>query len=295
MAGVVGVEPTPTVLETGTLPLRHTPMCLLILSHGSPFYKPKFMKSLDYDLYLKQRKKIGSGSRATIYLWQDYAYKYYGDNYLQFWIDHEYEVQKQIINTNLNVARFYETSFEKTIKMDYIEGETISNLLLKDNSNKIFELFMEEFDKIHEIKNLDLDDLSTFLIQQINKSRVSNSQKELGLEYLNIINNINEDDVLCHMDYHFLNTMYDGNKIYVLDWFDGKNGKKILDFARTYVLIYQYGKEYKEIYLNRILNDYGYSKELFKKAIYINAINRLQNFDNEQMQTLMHLIEEDKW
>ena len=295
MAGVVGVEPTPTVLETGTLPLRHTPMCLLILSHGSPFYKTKFMKSPDYDLYLKQRKKIGSGSRATIYLWQDYAYKYYGDNYLQSWIDHEYEVQKQIINTNLNVARFYETFFEKTIKMDYIEGETISNLLLKDNSNKIFELFMEEFDKIHEIKNLDLDDLSTFLIQQINKSRVSNSQKELGLEYLNIINNINEDDVLCHMDYHFLNTMYDGNKIYVLDWFDGKNGKKILDFARTYVLIYQYGKEYKEIYLNRILNDYGYSKELFKKAIYINAINRLQNFDNEQMQTLMHLIEEDKW
>ena len=295
MAGVVGVEPTPTVLETGTLPLRHTPMCLLILSHGSPFYKPKFMKSLDYDLYLKQRKKIGSGSRATIYLWQDYAYKYYGDNYLQFWIDHEYEVQKQIINTNLNVARFYETSFEKTIKMDYIEGETISNLLLKDNSNKIFELFMKEFNKIHEIKNLDLDDLSSFLIQQINKSRVSNKQKELGLEYLNIINNVDEDNVLCHMDYHFLNTMYDGNKIYVLDWFDGKNGKKILDFARTYVLIYQYGKEYKEIYLNRILNDYGYSKELFKKAVYINAINRLQNFDNEQMQTLMHLIEEDKW
>ncbi len=294
MAGVVGVEPTPTVLETGTLPLRHTPMCLLILSHGSPFYKTK-MKSLDYDLYLKQRKKIGSGSRATIYLWQGYAYKYYGDNYLQSWIDHEYEVQKQIINTNLNVARFYETSFEKTIKMDYIEGETISNLLLKDNSNKIFELFMKEFNRIHEIKNLDLDDLSTFLIQQINKSRVSNSQKELGLEYLNIINNIDEDNVLCHMDYHFLNTMYDGNKIYVLDWFDGKNGKKILDFARTYVLIYQYGKEYKDIYLNRILNDYGYSKELFKKAIYINDINRLQNFDNEQMQTLMHLIEEDKW
>lgn len=252
------------------------------------------MKSPDYDLYLKQRKKIGSGSRATIYLWQDYAYKYYGDNYLQSWIDHEYEVQKQIINTNLNVARFYETSFEKTIKMDYIEGETISNLL-KDNSDKIFELFMKEFDKIHEIKNLDLDDLSTFLIQQINRSRVNDSQKKLGLEYLNIINNINEDDVLCHMDYHFLNTMYDGNKIYVLDWFDGKNGKKILDFARTYVLIYQYGKEYKDIYLNRILNDYGYSKELFKKAVYINAINRLQKFDNEQMQTLMHLIEEDKW
>ena len=49
MAGVEGVEPTPTVLETDVLPLYYTPMCLLILSYWFAFRKIfKDNKSMRY-------------------------------------------------------------------------------------------------------------------------------------------------------------------------------------------------------------------------------------------------------
>lgn len=41
MAGVAGVEPTLTVLETAVLPLNYTPKCLLIISDNIVMYKKK--------------------------------------------------------------------------------------------------------------------------------------------------------------------------------------------------------------------------------------------------------------
>ncbi len=41
MAGVAGVEPTLTVLETAVLPLNYTPKRLLIISDNIVMYKKK--------------------------------------------------------------------------------------------------------------------------------------------------------------------------------------------------------------------------------------------------------------
>lgn len=249
-----------------------------------------------YDVFLKERKQIGGGSRSIVHSWNNYAYKCYGDDYLQEWIDREYIIQKQIIKTELNVVKFYRTSFPNTMKMDLIMGKTISDLLFSDDEKKIFNLFMEEFDKIHGIKNLDLEDLSDFLKSQVKKANVTSAQRQRALRYIDTIDNkADEEIVLCHMDYHFLNTMYDNEKVYILDWFDARNGRKIYDFARTYVIIYQYATGYKSKYLKRVLNKYGYDKEIFKQAVYVNAVNRLQNYENKKMRQLLKLIENNKW
>ncbi len=39
MAGVVGIEPTSTVLETGVLPLYYTPRCYNIISKSAKYCK----------------------------------------------------------------------------------------------------------------------------------------------------------------------------------------------------------------------------------------------------------------
>lgn len=250
----------------------------------------------NYDRYLKERIQIGSGSRSQVYSWNNYAYKCYSQDYKKDWIKHEYDVQKQINDTNLNVVKFYDTSFENTTKMDLIKGKTIAYMLLNEDKQIPFDLFMNEYDKIHEIKDLDLEDVSDFLIRQVNNANVTHKQKQKALNYIDDIENtVNEDKVLCHMDYHFLNTMYDGDKVFILDWFDAKNGKKIYDFSRTYVIMFQYAAGYKLRFLKRVLNKYAYDKELFKKAVYINAVNRLQNFENKKMRHLIDLIEQDKW
>jgi hypothetical protein len=43
MAGVVGVEPTSTVLETGALPLNYTPKRHLILTYARFHFKKELL------------------------------------------------------------------------------------------------------------------------------------------------------------------------------------------------------------------------------------------------------------
>ena len=95
------------------------------------------------------------------------------------------------------------------------------------------------------------------------------------------------------MDYHFLNTLKKDNSIYIIDWIDARNGKAILDYARTYVIIYEYAKGFKHKYLKEMLK--RYNEDIFEKAIYVNAINRIKEHDSKRVRELLNAIENNKF
>lgn len=249
-----------------------------------------------YKQFLEERKLIAAGSTADIYYWQGFAYKCFNDGYPDEWIEHEYNVQKQIVKSKLNVAKYYRSGFKRIIKMDYLKGKSLASSYSKDNINELLEDFINQFIKIHEVNNLKLEKLSDFLKKQITKAPVESKQKTKAKNYIKEIETkVKETDCLCHMDYHFLNTMYVKNDIYVIDWVDARSGKAIYDYARTYVMIYEYAAGFKHKYLKKILALMNYDKDIFTKAIYVNAINRLEENDDKRVRKLIELIEEGKF
>ena len=240
-----------------------------------------------YKKFLEDRILIGKGAMSSVFLWNKKAYKCFDDNYPKTWIDYEYKVQNEICKSKLNVPKYYKCSFKNTIKMDYIDGKTTADMISIYGKDKVLEDFINYQEKIHEVKDLDLEELSSFLRKQIRKANITDIQKKNALAYLTEINKTKEDKVLCHMDYHFLNTMYMNEEIYVIDWIDAKIGKAILDYARTYVITYEYAPGFKNKYLKQILKRNNYNKELFKKAVYVNAINRIVEHDSKRIRKLL--------
>ena len=249
-----------------------------------------------YETFLKQRKLINSGMTSSVYFWNGYAYKCFIDNYPEDWIEYEYKTQKQIAKSKLNIAKYYRSEFKHTLKMDYIKGKSLASKFNENNKDLLLDSFINEFIKVHKVKNLDLENLSEFLKSQIEKAPVNTQQKNKAKKYIKEIEKqVKEDDTLCHMDYHFLNTMVSNKQIYIMDWVDARNGKAIYDYARTYVMIYEYAAGFKQGYLKRILAMNLYSKEVFEKAVYVNAINRLEECDDKRVRKLIELIETNKW
>lgn len=67
-------------------------------------------------------------------------------------------------------------------------------------------------------------------------------------------------------------------------------GKPIWDYARTYVIFYEYAAGLKRKYMKRVLDLEGYSEEIFMKAVYVNAINRLNELDTKRIRQLIGLL-----
>ena len=81
--------------------------------------------------------------------------------------------------------------------------------------------------------------------------------------------------------------MYAGNDVHIIDWTNAKNGKPIWDYARTYVIFYEYAAGMKTKYLKKVLALTKYLKETFMKAVYVNAIYRLTEHDTKRVRQLM--------
>ena len=90
------------------------------------------------------------------------------------------------------------------------------------------------------------------------------------------------------MDYHFLNVLFGEDKIYIIDWVNAKNGKAIWDYARTYVIFYEYAAGMKTKYLKEVLRREQYSKELFMRAVYASAVFRLTEHDTRRVRQLIN-------
>lgn len=241
-----------------------------------------------YDDFLSERVEIGAGMVARVYVWNGYAYKCFPNGYPQEWIEYEFRQQNEICKSELPTPHYYKSDFPYTIKMDLITGVSMVKRFDIVDKEAVLDDFMMWFQKIHSVENLKLDNLSKCLLKQIDNVPADEAQKEYARQCINEIEQtVNEDNVLCHMDYHMLNVMYENDDVWIIDWVNAKNGKPIWDYARTYVILYEYAAGIKRNFLKRVLSLEGYSEKVFMKAIYVNAIYRLAEHDTEQIRQLI--------
>lgn len=241
-----------------------------------------------YEDFLKNRYEIGSGMTAKVYSYHGFAYKCYAEDCPKEWIDYEYEIQHEIMKSELPVPCYYESEFPKSIKMDFINGISMYERLLDVGKDIVMTEMMEWFEKIHQVKGLKLHCVLKYIQNRIEQAPIGKEEIELAVQCLSKVENeVNEPDVLCHMDYHFLNLLFEEDKIFIIDWVNAKNGKAIWDYARSYVIIYEYAAEMAPMYFNEVKKRRRYPKELFMMAVYVSAIFRLTEHDNQRIRQLI--------
>lgn len=268
---------------------------------------------------------IGQGRESKVYLWDGFAYKCFPSNYPKNLIDYEINIQNAIYAAGVPTISYYESEIPYSIKMDYLSGVHIGEKFLNRNYkdekssnpnliededqninekyNKALEVMMPLFYQIHSTKEDDIINafdkiqksshkstdfsimhLNTFLISEINTIDIENSIKQTAIEY---ISDIKDEKLLCHMDYHFFNIMYAFNKYYVIDWKDSKIGNPILDYARSYVILYEFANEFSKIYLKSIKKQCQFDELDLSKAIYVMATHRLKERNSDKVKELI--------
>ena len=63
-----------------------------------------------------------------------------------------------------------------------------------------------------------------------------------------------------------------------------------LDFSRTYVIFYEFAPGLKTKLLKQICALTGYPEDIFMKAVYVNALHRLNQSDTERTRKLVELL-----
>ena len=240
--------------------------------------------------FIDERIEIGAGMVAKVYSWNGYAYKCFHEGYPKEWIDYEYSQQNEVCKSGLPVPHYYESEFPNSIKMDLVSGISMFERSEVTGKDAVMSDYMTWFQRIHEVKGLNLHSVSKYLYKQMDMAPVTEEQRTYAKQcYEDVEREVCEEEVLCHMDYHFLNVMYEGDDIRIIDWMNAKNGKPIWDYARTYVILYEYAAGLKRRYLKQVLTLEGYSEEIFRKAVHVSAVHRLNEQDTKRIRQLLQL------
>lgn len=235
-----------------------------------------------------QGKLIGEGFQAKIYYYEGYAYKVFNEDYPIESINYEFNMQNEINKTNLNVVKYYKTDDDHMLKMDFIDGITISEKLrsAKGFKNGLIDIINIQ-KEIHKVENLNLPKVNSCYKDQINKCTVNEDYKIRAINYLD---SIEEKNNLCHLDIHPLNIMYSKGEYVIIDWPNAKCGNPIHDFARTYVVLYEHAYRLSITYLSLLKKDSEIDNNELSKAIFIAALFRYNDFKNEK---LIKVLEEN--
>lgn len=237
----------------------------------------------------QERVLIGEGRRAKVYRWNDFAYKCFDNHYPDDWITYEMKIQNIIHELNLKTVQYYTSEIPHSIKMDFISGITIADRVRKEKYKNGMEDLLSVQLKIHENRNVDLPRLKPSLITHFNRYDGEPAQKELAMQY---IMEIEDKDILCHLDYHFLNLMYADNEYFIIDWMNAKLGNPIFDFARTYVILYQHANRASKKYLTLVKKLKAFSLTELQKAIYVMALHRLAEDSSDKVKELINVTYE---
>ncbi|WHY31561.1 aminoglycoside phosphotransferase family protein [Bacillus wiedmannii] len=197
---------------------------------------------------------IAKGNTAEIYLCDNKVVKLF-EQYLPN-TESLYEAQKQkyAYSRDLHVPKVFEVTEiqgRQAIIMEYVEGESVGELLL-NNLNKAeyyINICVNEQKKIHAIRvNTDeIESMRERLERQIKS--VHKLDKKQKKSILNKLHSIKFEPRLCHGDFHPFNLILSEKNVNIIDWVDACSGDIRADVFRTYLLYTQSYIELAEMYL----------------------------------------------
>ncbi len=232
----------------------------------------------------EERHLIGKGRMADVYMWNGYAYKCFKKDYPDEWIEYEKDIMKKISNEKLPADKYFDSDIPRSIKMEYIDGCTLAERMRKEKYKDGLKDLIDISEEIHNVHGMELQSIEPMLEEAIANASIKENIREMAKDYLN---QIPQMDTLCHLDYHFENIMYSDKGYTVIDWINAKNGNPVFDYARTYVIMYEFIKMFSKTYLKMLYSQKLCNEEDMKKAVLIMAIHRLSEFDDPKVREII--------
>ena len=188
---------------------------------------------------MKYEKIIGRGNTACVYEWEEgKVLKLFNQGYPDEAIEKEFHNAKAIADLDFAKPNVYEIiSYEgkKGIIYDKVEGESLLDWVMKTGDIEKCALYMSTLHKaIIKNKVSNLPNYKDFLKSNITKAPLTIDKQN---EMLQMINNLEDGDALCHGDFHPGNILLSGEKAFVIDFMNVCCGNYLYDIARTVYLI----------------------------------------------------------
>lgn len=200
---------------------------------------------------------IGEGKTAKILREGERAYKLYPSGSEER-IKDEIELQSYARKAGLPVPEAYGVKRMEegpALEMDYIPGRTLVwPRMDRIKRKEAFQSMVTLQCTIHKVDAQGLPRMNDRLAHKIKTNPLLEKATADGL--LRWLNGLDEGKTsLCHGDFHPMNILNDGEKLWVIDWRNAASGDPLADACRTYLIL--------QAYLSRLAN---YYLRLFCKA-----------------------------
>ncbi|QWI60627.1 aminoglycoside phosphotransferase family protein [Bacillus mycoides] len=220
---------------------------------------------------------IAKGNTAEIYLCDNKVVKLFKEYLPNTESLYEARKQKYAYSCGLHVPKVFEVTEiqgRQAIIMEYVEGESVGELLLNNLSKAehYISICVSVQQKIHAIyvRSDEIELMEKRLYRQINSVH-DLDEKQKG-NILKKLDSITFEPRLCHGDFHPLNLIMSNGDVNIIDWVDASSGDIRADVFRTYLLYSQNSEELAEMYLHIYCKKTGLLRdEIFQWAPIIGA------------------------
>ncbi|MEK4426139.1 phosphotransferase family protein [Solibacillus sp. FSL K6-1523] len=237
---------------------------------------------------------IARGNTAKIYLSDNKIVKVYNDFLPDTESINEAKKQKYAYSCGLSVPKILEVTKingEQAIIMEYVKGETLGDLMLKDKEKAEYymDISVEMQLEIHSIIPDSIELMYEKLHRQIETANKLNKRQKSYL--LKKLDSFTYENRLCHGDFHLFNLIMTDNKVVVIDWVDSSAGDIRADIYRTYLLYSQFSSELADMYLRLYCEKSGLVRsEVFHWAPIIAGARLSESVSSENSERLMEII-----
>ncbi|MGG0262358.1 aminoglycoside phosphotransferase family protein [Bacillus mycoides] len=220
---------------------------------------------------------IAKGNTAEIYLCDNKVVKLFKECLPNTESLYEARKQKYAYSCGLHVPKVFEVTEiqgRQAIIMEYVEGESVGELLLNNLSKAehFISICVSIQQKIHAISvsSDEIEPMEERLYRQINSVH-DLDEKQKG-NILKKLDSITFEPRLCHGDLHPFNLIMSNRDVKIIDWVDASSGDIRADVFRTYLLYSQNSVELAEMYLHIYCKKTGLLREgIFQWAPIISA------------------------
>jgi len=208
------------------------------------------------------------------------------------------EAKKQMIayKAGLKVPVVYDIidDVRTSIVMDFIGGECLGQQLFStpEKASYYIEKLIDAQIEIHKLKHVDM-----LLQKQQYLTRVEEAHgydEETITYFKSLVEEIKDQDTLCHGDLHLFNLVEKNGETYIIDWQDACLGNPHVDIARSYMLYVIYEQDMADEYLDKYCKKTNISREKILKWLPVNAAVRLCDSSKNVIKSNDPMNEEDK-
>ena len=216
----------------------------------------------------------------------DYLIKLFDENYSKENVLNEALNQARIESLGLNIPRVHEVAVidgKWAIRMDYIEGETLEDMMKRDPGKReeYLGFFISLQREIHTKKNLYLP---KFKDKTVSKIMASGLDASTRYDLCNRLNAMPMHNHVCHGDFNPSNVIITGDgKPFILDWAHVSQGNATADAAKTYlVLKVDLKSDLADEYAEAFCEAAGVGTDYLREWIPLIAASQLKRCKNEE-------------